>query len=81
MKFSNSGLKMLLIMSIQKHHCCNSVKSRKIHEELFELLLKLERDSLPRSGLGKAVAYTLNLWEGLSEFLNDPYIPMTNNMA
>jgi transposase len=56
-------------------------KSKKIHEELFELLLKLERDSLPRSGLGKAVAYTLNLWEGLSEFLDDPYIPMTNNMA
>jgi transposase len=56
-------------------------KSKKIHEELFELLLKFERDSLPRSGLGKAVAYTLNLWEGLSEFLDDPYIPMTNNMA
>ena len=56
-------------------------KSKKIHEELLELLLKLERDSLPRSGLGKAVAYTLNLWEGLSEFLEDPYVPMTNNMA
>jgi len=56
-------------------------KSKKLHAELFELLLKIERDSLPRSGLGKAVAYTLNLWEGLSEFLDDPFIPMTNNMA
>jgi hypothetical protein len=56
-------------------------KSKKIHEELFKLLLKLERDSLPRSGLGKAVAYTLNLWEGLSKLLADPYTPMTNNMV
>ena len=67
--------------SFKRLRSLRTKKSKKIHEELFELLLKLERDSLPRSGLGKAVAYTLNLWEGLSEFLDDPCIPMTNNMA
>lgn len=56
-------------------------KTSKLHAELFELLLKLEREALPKSGLGKAVAYTLNLWEGLSQFLADPKIPMSNNLA
>lgn len=56
-------------------------KSKEKIEELFEYLLKLERESLPRSGLGKAVAYTLNLWEGLTLFLKDPKIPLSNNLA
>jgi transposase len=58
-----------------------SKKTKKIHKELFELLLKLEREALPRSGLGKAIAYTLNLWDGLSIFLTDAKIPLSNNLA
>jgi len=34
---------------------------------------------LPRSGLGKAIAYTLNLWQGLLVFLHDPRVPLDNN--
>jgi transposase len=56
-------------------------KSREKTKILYEYLLKLERESLPRSGLGKATAYTLNLWEGLTEFLKDPKIPLSNNLA
>ena len=56
-------------------------KSKKVIDELHELLLKLERESLPRSGLGKAINYTLNLWIGLTEFINDAKIPLTNNLA
>jgi len=56
-------------------------KSRKIVNELYEYLLKLERETLPRSGLGKAVAYSLNLWSGLTEFLSDAKIPLSNNLA
>lgn len=56
-------------------------KSKKIIDELHELLLKLERESLPRSGLGKAINYTLNLWRGLTEIINDAKIPLTNNLA
>jgi transposase len=56
-------------------------KSKKIIDELYEYLLKLERETLPRSGLGKAVAYSLNLWQGLTEFLTDAKIPLSNNLA
>jgi len=34
---------------------------------------------LPESCLGKAVAYMLGLWKGLTLFLDDPRIPLDNN--
>jgi transposase len=35
--------------------------------------------ALPESGLGKAIAYMLGLWRGLTRFLDDPRIPLDNN--
>ena len=35
--------------------------------------------ALPRSGLGKAIAYMKSLWPGLTAFLKDPRIPLDNN--
>lgn len=35
--------------------------------------------ALPRSALGKAIAYTLGLWPGLVRFLENPDIPLDNN--
>jgi hypothetical protein len=35
--------------------------------------------ALPRSALGKAIAYTSGLWPGLVRFLNDPKIPLDTN--
>jgi transposase len=37
--------------------------------------------ALPQSGLGKAIAYTKGMWEGLVRFLDDPHIPLDNNAA
>ena len=34
---------------------------------------------LPQSGLGKAIAYMLGMWDGLTRFLADPRIPLDNN--
>lgn len=31
--------------------------------------------------VGKAIDYILKLWEGLTQFLNDPRIPLDNNAA
>ncbi len=31
--------------------------------------------------MGKAIAYMLELWEGLTRFLDDPRIPLDNNAA
>jgi transposase len=36
---------------------------------------------LPQSTLGKAIAYMNNHWAGLLRFLDDPAIPLTNNLA
>ncbi len=35
--------------------------------------------ALPRSALGKAIAYTSGLWPGLVRFLGDPKIPLDTN--
>ena len=35
--------------------------------------------ALPESSLGKAIAYMLGLWPGLTRFLGDPRIPLDNN--
>jgi len=35
--------------------------------------------ALPESSLGKAIAYMLGLWTGLTRFLNDPRIALDNN--
>ncbi len=39
----------------------------------------LTRRALPRSSLGRAIGYTLELWPGLTRFLVDPAIPSDNN--
>ena len=31
--------------------------------------------------MGKAIKYMLNLWEGLTRFLEDPRVPLDNNGA
>jgi transposase len=36
---------------------------------------------LPRSDFGKAVRYTLERWDGLTCFVNDPLVPLDNNAA
>jgi transposase len=46
---------------------------REIHDWL------LAQRALPRSALGKAIAYTANIWPGLCRFLDDPRIPIDNN--
>jgi len=39
----------------------------------------LAQRALPRSGLGEAIRYMLELWQGLTLFLDEPLIPLDNN--
>lgn len=41
----------------------------------------LAQRGLPQSSLGKALAYTAELWPGLVRFLGDPAIPLDNNAS
>jgi transposase len=38
-----------------------------------------QQRALPESSLGKAIAYMLGLWAGLTRFLDDPRIPLDDN--
>jgi transposase len=52
-------------------------RSKPIVQALYRWML--EQRALPRSALGKAIAYTASCWEGLVRFLDDPRIPLDNN--
>jgi transposase len=53
-------------------------KSRQITEKLKEKLKSLST-FLPGTSLRKAVDYTLNLWSGLTVFINNSDVPVDNN--
>jgi transposase len=38
-----------------------------------------QQRGLPKSGLRKAIDYMLQYWQGLTVFLEDPYVPLDNN--
>ena len=48
---------------------------------LHQLLLDKEPKVPPKSLLGKAIAYSLRHWDGLSLFLEKPDLPLDNNLA
>jgi len=56
-------------------------KSRPKVRELRDWAFEHRGSVLPRSKMGKAIAYMLNLWEGLTVFLDDPRVPLDNNAA
>ena len=41
----------------------------------------LEQSALPGSLLDKALSYMLNLWPGLKVFVEDPRVPIDNNLV
>jgi len=41
----------------------------------------LAQRTLPKDGLGLAIAYTDKLWKGLTVFLDDPAVPVHNNAS
>lgn len=54
-------------------------RSRPVVDEIRTWLLS--QATLPRSGLGKAIAYTLTLWDGLVRFVEDGRIPIDTNLV
>jgi len=56
-------------------------RSRPKVMELRDWALDLRGGVMPRSTMGKAIAYMLNLWDGLTVFLDDPRVPLDDNAA
>lgn len=58
-------------------HGLRQERSRPLVREIRDWALA--QRPLPESSLGKAIAYMLGLWKGLTRFLDDPRIPIDNN--
>ena len=58
-----------------------SERSKPIVGDLLEWALEHRGAVLPKSKMGRAIAYLLKLWPGLTRFLDDPRIPLDNNAA
>lgn len=58
-----------------------SEHSKPLVKKLEAWALEMRPSALPRSGLGKAIHYLLGHLEGLKLFLENPEIPLDNNLA
>jgi transposase len=50
-------------------------------DEIRQECLAIKRQALPQSALGKAVAYTLNMWKKLERCLEYEQVELSNNLA
>jgi len=57
------------------------LESKAIVEKIKTWLMEAKVKARPESGLMKAIIYSMNHWDGLTKFLKDPKIPLTNNDA
>lgn len=55
-------------------------KAKPILDKFFEWCEENKDDVLSKSKIHQAFQYALNLREGLSEYINDGYLPMTNSL-
>lgn len=56
-------------------------RSKPIMAAFWAWLSEEARTVLPKSMLGKAILYTIPLWERLCVYLEDPKVPIDNNIA
>lgn len=54
-------------------------ESKPITDEIYNWLIKMKTEARAESGLLGAVDYCLKFWSGLTKFLTDPKIPLSNN--
>ena len=48
---------------------------------IWEACLMLAQQTLPKSALGQAAAYTLNMWAKLRRCFDYPEVELSNNLA
>ena len=60
-------------------HRLRQERSRPLTAEIYNWLFA--QQGLPRSQLGQLVHYILERWKGLTVFLDDPLVPLDNNLC
>jgi len=68
-------------LSLQGRRTRRLEQSLPVVKAIRQKALELKPVSTERHGLRQAVNYLLNQWDGLTVFLDDPHIPLDNNLA
>jgi len=68
-------------MDEMARHALRQQRSRPLLEIIRGELEAAAKSALPSSALGKAVNYTLSLWQKLTRFLDHPEIELSSNLA
>lgn len=71
------GIEREEVASLEARATLRHERSRPIVERIHGFALA--QRALPKSSLGKAIAYMLGLWPGLVRFLDHPLLPLDNN--
>jgi transposase len=67
--------------TLEELRVLRSTESKAAVAEYLEFLYKTKPKFLSTEGISKAIQYSLNQWKGLTHFLNDLTVPLTNNDA
>ena len=68
-------------MTPEQRYLLRQQKSKPLMEKFKRWLEEMYPTTLPQSPLGKAMKYCLNLWEGLTRFLEDGRLEADNNLT
>ena len=64
-----------------EHHQLRNERSRPVVDKLFEWLVQMQANVLPKGPMGIAIQYMINQRARLELFLSDPRIPLHNNAS
>ena len=68
-------------LTLDDRHALRQERAPALLDQLHALLEKMQVGVLPKSAIGKAIAYTLTRWEKLTRFLKYPVIELSTNWA
>jgi transposase len=68
-------------LSVAERHALRREHAPEWLNEIRQECLMIQRRSLPQSALGKAAAYTLNMWKKLERCLEYEEVELSNNLA
>ena len=68
-------------MCVAERHLLRREHARPWVDEIRQECLAIQRRALPQSALGKAVAYTLNMWAKLERCFDYEQVELSNNLA
>lgn len=68
-------------LAVAERQALRQQESRPVLAELRRWLETTEREVLPKSQLGQAIAYTLRYWEGLCRYCDDGELSIDNNAS